>query len=344
MRHHAPAARRPRTGRHALGVPRRRPGHHALGAPRRRTGRRRALAALAVAVAVAAGCGDDDARPDPARSGTLLARAAGASALEPLPGGGLRFGELGGRIRDVTRGGEVRDVARIDVSLGGQRGLLGIAYEGRFTYYVAYTEPAPPRRVVVRRVVPGNSRLIWRGPPSTDLANGGHIELAPDGRLTIGIGDLQDPAAVDDPGTPNGKLLALDTDGRPDQEPDVLSGGWNNPYAFAWTPGGELWVADNAPGERPERIARADPGGRDRPARNLAERIAPAGLAALGDDELLLCGFLSRRIDRISISGRGPADLERPPLATDCTLGVAPLSDGRIAYATRRAILVLAER
>lgn len=302
---------------------------------------RRALGVVAVLTAALAGCsgaGDIDA---PARSGELLVRTQGAAALAALPGGGLRFGELGGRVREVGRDGEVRDLARLRASRGGQRGLVGLAVDDRGRTFAAYTEASPPRRLVVVQVASGSARLVWRGPPSRDLANGGQIAFGPDRRLTIGIGDLQEPARIDDPDAVNGKLLSLDPDGPPDQRPRVLSGGWNNPYAFVWTADGALWVADNAPGERFERIGRGDPAGRGAPVLRLDERLAPAGLAALPSGDLLLCGFVSRRLDRVLIApGRRPR-LADDPLATDCSLGVEPLADGRIAYATRRAILVL---
>jgi len=299
-------------------------------------------AVAAAGLVLLAACGSsDEPRPQPARSGKLLARADGASALAPLPSGGLRFGELSGRVRDVRPDGSLRDVTRLAVASGGQRGLLGLALDARGRTYVAYVERGAPRRLVVARVAPGRRRLVWRGPPSRDLANGGHLELAPDGRLTIGIGDLQDPSAVRDPDMVNGKLLTLNPDGPAGQRPRVLSGGWNNPYAFAWGPDGRLWVADNAPGRRPERIARGDPAGRGAPVRFLRERLAPSGLAAIDAGHLALCGFVSRRLERVDVGGGGPPRIVGSALATDCTLGVARLSDGRLAYATGRAIRVL---
>lgn len=296
--------------------------------------------AVLVAALLLGACGGSGER-SPERSGRLLVRAAGAAALTTLPDGALRFGELTGRIRDVRPDGSVRDVARLSVASGGQRGLLGLAVDPRGRTYAAYVQRRAPRRLVVARVAPGPRRLIWRGPPTRDLANGGHLAFAPDGALTIGIGDLQNPPAIRAPNTINGKLLALDPDGRANQRPRVLSGGWNNPYAFAWGPDGRLWVADNAPGRRPERIGRGDPAGRAAPVRSLTERRAPSGLAAIDADHLAVCGYVSRRLERVDVTGAGPPRIEQPPLATDCALGVARLSDGRLAYATERAIRVL---
>ena len=298
-----------------------------------------AAAGLALLVA---GCGAPALEPPPAaRSGRLLVRTNGAAALVALPGGGLRFGELGGRVRDVGATGTVRDVLRLRVASGGQRGLLGLAIDAQRRTFAAYVQRSGQRRIVVARIAPGRRRLVWRGPPSTDLADGGHLAFAPDGRLTIGIGDLQDHAAVADPRSVNGKLLTLDPAGPPGQRPRLLSGGWNNPFAFAWTADGRLWVADNSAGSAPERVARADPGGRRAPLRELRRHTAPSGLAALGPDELALCGFVSHRLTRLVLAPGAAPRLDPTPLATDCALGVVRLTDGRIAYATRRAILVL---
>ncbi|MGH9164387.1 MAG: PQQ-dependent sugar dehydrogenase, partial [Acidimicrobiales bacterium] len=218
------------------------------------------------------------------------------------------------------------------------RGLLGVAVDAGGRTFAAWTRP--DGRLVVGQVAPAPERLAWLGPPSTDLANGGHLVVAPDGRLVIGIGDLRAPPLVDDPGAPNGKLLSLDPDGPPDQSPRVLSRGWNNPFAFTYTPGGQLWVADNAPGRRPERLARGDGGGPPTAVTELAGKSAPSGLAALADGRLALCGFVSRRLDVYRVGGE-TARRGRRPLAEDCATGAVRLADGRLAYADESSIRVL---
>jgi Glucose / Sorbosone dehydrogenase len=307
--------------------------------------RPRPLAVLAAAVAVlsagwaptgasAATTGrESDREPVPA---------AFAAAIAPLPGGGLRFGErLTGRIREVDASGRPapEPVAVVEVSTSGQRGLLGLAVDARGRTFAAWTRP--DRRLVVGQVDPGPARLVWRGPESTRLANGGHLAFAPDGRLVIGIGDLEARRRVADPDRPNGKLLSLDPDGPADQTPRVLSSGWNNPFAFTYTPGGELWVADNTGGTGSERLARGDR--RDRPTRvtRLRGTRAPSGLAAVNDRELALCGFVSGRLDRYEIGRGGHARRTRPTLARDCRIGVVALTDGSLAYADESTIRFL---
>ncbi len=275
----------------------------------------------------------------------LVARAPGAAAIAALAGGGLRFGELKtGAIREADARGRVRaqPVATVAVSTRGQRGLLGLAVDRRDRTYAAWTDPGG--RILVGRVAPGRPRVVWRGPPSAMLANGGHLVVAPDGSLVVGIGDLQRPDRVRLRGTPNGKLLALRPGGPADQRPRVLSGGWNNPFAFAYTPARELWVADNSPRGRPERLARGDRAS-GRPAfLALPARTAPSGVAALPSGELAVCGVGSRRLERYRLRAgdRLPVGPVGGPLATDCALGVVRLADGRLAYATLTAIKVVA--
>lgn len=279
-----------------------------------------------------ASCGPSLSEPEP-----FVRDANFPTAMAPLPGGGLRYGErLTGLVREVDRRGVKRDepVAAVAVSTKGQRGLLGLAVDDQGRTFAAWTDPT--LTLLVGQVAPPPVRIVWRGPHTSKLANGGRIAFAGDGGLVIGVGELQDPRRVDDPGVPNGKMLKLDPDGPPGQAPRILSSGWHNPFAFAFTPSGRLWVADNAPGDRPERLARADDS--DMRATTLPSRTAPSGLAALSEQDLVVCGYVSHRLLRYRITGSGRAVAQGKPLALDCSLGVVALADGRVAYATETEI------
>jgi hypothetical protein len=297
------------------------------------------VALLGLPAALGCGGGGEEATV-PRDAATLLTRADHVAAMVPLAEGGLRLGErLSGRVLDVDAEGRSRGVvARVPVSTEGQRGLIGLAVDEGGRTFATWTRP--DGRIVVGQVAPGRRRIVWRGPRSTNLANGGTLRFDPGGGLIVGIGDLEDRARLDDPASPNGKLLRLDPDGPADQDPEVVSGGWNNPYAFALTPSGDLWVADNSPGDAPERLARGDRGPRPADVTELEGTRAPAGLEALGDDELVLCGFVSRRLERFRIED-GRAVPAGEPLARDCALGVRRLADGRLAYSTREEIRVV---
>lgn len=272
----------------------------------------------------------------------LVEDAAFPSVLAPAPDGGLLYGErLTGRIRRVEPGGRLRPepVARVEVSTEGHRGLLGLAVDGDGRIFASWTDPR--RRLVIGRVSGRSVEPVWVGPQSKDMANGGRIAFSPDGRLVVGIGDLLEPELVDDPDSPHGKLLALDPQGPPEQRPEVISAGWNNPFAFAFTSSGLLWVADNAPGSRPERIARGDLRGQPTSVTELDGKRAPAGLAALSGGRLAVCGYVSGTLEVFEVVAGGRAQPYRDPAATDCTLDVATLADGRLAYANQDRILTI---
>ena len=222
----------------------------------------------------------------------------------------------------------------VAVTTDGQRGLLGLAVDAAGRVFASWTDPR--RILVVAQVSPAPVRTVWRGPRTADEANGGRLAFARDGALIVGIGDLLDRARVSDPLAPNGKLLRIDPDGPPSQRPEVLSSGWNNPFAFAVTPSGAVWVADNAPGNEPERLARGDVGGRPTAVRALPPKTVPSGLAAVDDRRLIVCGFASGRLLEYRVDARARSQPPRT-LATDCRLGVVRLGE-QLAYAAKRGI------
>jgi hypothetical protein len=259
--------------------------------------------------------------------------------MEALPDGGLLFAERAtGRIRVVTANGSIRGgaLAQVMVRADGQRGLLGLARTPGGEVFAAWIDPAG--FLLVGRVAPGPVRVIWRGPATRRQSNGGRIAFTPDGRLVVGVGDLLERELVTDPGAPNGKLLLLDPNGEESQKPEVHSSGWNNPFAFAVDQDGTAWVADNAPGSEPERLARVSPAGVVTVLAELPARTAPSGLARVPGG-LLVCGFSSRAL--LGYRLRGAALGEHVTLAEDCALGVVRLADGRVAYANEREIRVL---
>ena len=275
--------------------------------------------------------------------GATLSEAPFAAALAALPGGGLRYGErLTGRVREIDPTGNLlpAPVAEVTVRADGQRGLLGLAVDAQDRTFAAWTRP--DGRIVVGQVAPGPTRLVWVGPQSSDLANGGHLVIDPSESLVIGIGDLQARRFVADPARANGKLLRLDPDGAPEQQPITLSAGWNNPFAFAYTPSGALWVADNVGRHGRERLARGDRDGTPTSVTELRGTRAPSGLAAIDDDHLALCGFVSGRLDEFDVSRPGAARVQPSPLATDCGIGAVRLTDGTIAYADPTTIRTVA--
>jgi len=298
--------------------------------------------------------GGPAASPAGATSDVVVAHAASPSAIVALSDGGFRFAERrSGRIREVDGRGRLRRAALATVGVRpgpGQRGLLGLAIDRSGATFAAWTR-ASDGRIVVGQVAPGPTRLVWLGPPSAELANGGRLAFAPvaspigadarlaAGALVVGIGDLQAPSRGADPDTANGKLLALDPDGRPDQRPTTVSAGWNNPFAFTFTGDGRLWVADNAPGRRPERLARADHRGSTQATTGRLRPLAPSALVALGDHRLGVCGYVSRTMREVRLDGDRPSAPGRI-LIDKCAVAAAVLADGRVAFADDDTIRV----
>ena len=282
---------------------------------------------MALVAGLASCGGGPDERPE-AESRLFAPDVTDVTGLVALPDGSLRVGvRATGVVEDVSATGTVGPpVARVEVRADGQRGLLGVAVDADGRTFASWTRP--DGRLVVGQVAPGPTRLVWEGPASADIANGGHLEIR-DARLVIGIGDLTQNERRDDPAVINGKLVSLDPDGLPDQEPQVVSSGWNNPFAFTILGDGAIWVADNAPGDTGERLARGDDDGSDQI--ELPTGTAPSGIDQLGSEELVVCGYKSGALLRYRlVEGRPRAE---GTLATDCRTAVVALGDGGVVYA-----------
>lgn len=228
--------------------------------------------------------------------------------------------------------GEVLATVDANAEAGGQRGLLGLV-EVDEELYAAWTRAGDSRLVVGQ--VTGGERIIWEGPESTDLANGGHLELGADGRILVGIGDLQNPDLIDEPNAPNGKILSLDPAGSADQEPTVLSSGWNNPYAFTVTGSGDVWVADNAPGEQPERLGQGDVP--EVPRADLPDRTAPSVVIDLGPGQIGVCGYLDGDLRVIDVGADGPT-IGDTLVEEVCKTGAEVIGEDLLAVADEQAV------
>ena len=264
-------------------------------------------------------------------------------ALTAQPDGGLLYAErVRGVVRRVDARGrlEAEPIARVSVSTVGQRGLLGVAASPEGATFVAYTGRNRGRPLIVEQVTPSR-RVVWHGPNSARLANGGHLVYDTTRRmLLIGIGDLLERARVTDPAAPNGKLLLLDPQGTPDQKPTVLSMGWNNPFAFTVLDDGAVWVADNVPGERGERLARGDEGIPTHVTRLPADTV-PAAVAALSRRLLVVCSYAQVRTFTYSIRAGSAARQPGPGDGTRCATGIASRQGGRRLWvADERSIAV----
>ncbi len=251
--------------------------------------------AIVAAVAVLGGCGRDDAAPatmlDADPISVRVDRVAGdfgapLLALSPPDDPRLFVVERPGRVWRVDGGR--RDLyldLSDEISEGGERGLLGLAFHPEFAVngrlFVDYTDPEGNTRVDEIRARPGaerldpaGRRLVLRVDQPEANHNGGHLLFGPDGYLYVGLGDGGgggDPNDNgQDPRTPLGAILRIDVDARkagepyaiPDDNPfsdgrdgapEVFVYGLRNPWRFnvdAAT--GDLWIGDVGQDEREE--------------------------------------------------------------------------------------------
>ena len=275
------------------------------------------LTASACGIALAAclsACGNGSASP--AGSTSPPAAQFVIAAMAPLPGGGFLWGDrVTGVIRRVTAAGNPAGgvVARVAVATRNLHGLLGLARTPDGRLFAAWTDPAD--RLTVGQVSPGPTRVIWRAPPFARFDVGGHLAVTPQGWLLLGIGAGVLRTSGGQPSRPDGGLLLLRPDKGPGQAPAVLSTGWNNPFAFAYTPGGRLWVADNVPGTRGERLARGDLDGRPTHVTPLLPGPPRPASPALSQSRLVVCGFQSHLLQAFRITSGQRAVASGAPIA-----------------------------
>lgn len=313
--------------------------------------RNRLLAALLAAFLTVAvvSCGGDDPQFETTLDVDELALG-DVIALRPADEGVEYISRRAGEIYlhrtgdiDLSNGGSNPElITSIPVSIEGeQRGLLGhTVVDGR--RFAAWTDIDSLDLVVGEVDDAGVERIIWAGTGTQSTAIGGHLD-ARNGLLVLGLGSLTDWSKEHG----SGALVTLDPDGDADQQPVVISDGWNNPFAFIVTDTGWIWVADNSPDgsdlpveERaPERIASGiQTGDGDGPI--LLEpppQRAPSAIVELPDGRLGVCGFLDNEMRAYEIvegEGEGEAVIERAGTIGPCLTGAATLPDSSIVTAS----------
>lgn len=258
---------------------------------------------------------------------------AAAVALDATPDGGFVWVTLDGELRDQ----DDQLLATVEVSTEGQRGLLGVTSSTDGRIFIGYTDAE--LRLTAAEIVDGESRVFWSGPESVNGGNGGRLVADPDGSVIYAVGLLNDRAGQADPTSLSGKLIRLDPDAPPDQAPTIISGPWNNPFAFDIAADGTIWVADNDPSDGDERLARGDLGFDPDVAYVFPEDSAPTGLSFVDDATVLVCTYNTRQLVRFDVADdkiTGQPVIEEG----DCRLDVTVLSDGSVAVATGTRIEV----
>jgi glucose/arabinose dehydrogenase len=175
----------------------------------------------------------------------------------------------------AIRGGTVDPAPVLDltgqVSLGGEQGLLGIAFSPTARYlYVNYTDTNGDTHVTEyamkgERADPATRRDVLFVEQPYENHNGGHLAFGPDGYLYIGLGDGGSGGDPHDNGqslaTLLGKMLRVDprpSGGRayripPDNpfvdrseaRPEIWAYGLRNPWRYSFDrETGDLWIGD----------------------------------------------------------------------------------------------------
>lgn len=194
----------------------------------------------------------------------------------------LYVAEKTGRVRAIRDGKPeqkpVLDLSN-EVSLGGEQGLLGLAFspDGRYVY-VNYTDLAGDTHVTEFEMREGTAdprsrRDVLVVDQPYENHNGGNLAFGPDGYLYIGLGDGGsggDPEDhAQDLGSLLGKMLRIDprpTGGMPygipednpfvsrkGARPEIWAYGLRNPWRYSFDRvTGELWIGDVGQNRREE--------------------------------------------------------------------------------------------
>jgi glucose/arabinose dehydrogenase len=252
----------------------------------------RTVGGVGLAVALVTGCrdaGSTSGTPgaSPATTAPIAARITltriatfdSPTTMTARPGSTtLYVAEQPGRIRTVSvaNGTYALDLAVLldlhdEVSSGGERGLLGLAFSPDGSKLYTYFTDTDGQLHLVRWTMAGDAvdrssrKELFVLPHDRPNHNGGQLQFGPDGFLYIGIGDGGGAGDPDqngqNPNTLYGKILRIDpstpgADGKPyaipADNPFIAGGGapevWlygaRNPWRFSFDRNGDLWIGD----------------------------------------------------------------------------------------------------
>jgi glucose/arabinose dehydrogenase len=197
-------------------------------------------------------------------------------AMAFAPDGRLFYNELQtGKIRVVKSGGlQSTPFATIPILTGGERGLIGIAFDPQFAsnrfLYVFHTAPSGKNRIT--RLTDWNgagvdAKVIVDNLPAAQFHNAGNIGFGADGKLYISIGDNGTSSNAQSKSSLAGKILRYNRDGSIPLDNPFGSGvaafnlGLRNSFDFTFHPqSGRIYATENGP-HCDDEINRIVPGG-----------------------------------------------------------------------------------
>lgn len=186
--------------------------------------------------------------------------------------------EQTGKIRIINAGGTIASTPLLDLSskvlLGGEMGLLGLAFHPNFSsngyLYVNYIDKN--QNTIIARFTANKDGTIANPATEKDLIklkqpypnhNGGDLHFGPDGYLYIALGDGGDGGDPGDraqnAGVMFGKILRIDVNsgdpyaipknnpfvGKDNAVPEIWDLGLRNPWRFSFdSKTGEMYIAD----------------------------------------------------------------------------------------------------
>ncbi|MFK8013670.1 MAG: PQQ-dependent sugar dehydrogenase, partial [Marinicellaceae bacterium] len=190
-----------------------------------------------------------------------------------LPDGKLLVTEKQGNLRIVSTDGSVSEpiAIKLDINTKGQGGLLDIALDPNFSknnmIYFSYAQSAKDgqaRTAVAKAKLSDNSvsalEMIWQQaqPYKAGYHYGSRLVFDRTGHLFVTLGDRGGKENVQDMSTHFGKVVRIDTDGKPAKDnpfvskkgalPDIYSTGHRNVQgAYLHPDTGVLWGNEHGP-------------------------------------------------------------------------------------------------
>jgi len=194
------------------------------------------------------------------------------SAVAGLPGDGSAPSALAGerksgRVLLASAGHDAAPFAQLDVRADGDGGLTGLALSPSYVedqLVFAYITTASDNRVV--RFAKGQApKPVLTGIPKGSTGNRGALASDGTGALLVATGDAGDPAAAANPGSLAGKVLRIDTSGKPaagnpTAGSAVYASGLHSPGGICSSADQKrLWVTDH-PANGPDAVFRLQSG------------------------------------------------------------------------------------
>ncbi|QTM98090.1 quinoprotein glucose dehydrogenase [Sediminibacillus dalangtanensis] len=159
-----------------------------------------------------------------------------------------------------------RDLARKPVQLDetlaevSEAGLLGFAFPDSFSedkeafVYYSYSKGQNVYQRVARVEEKADrwkeTGVLLDNIPGGQVHHGGRIEIGPDDKLYVTIGDATKQSAAQDLGSLSGSILRINQDGsipkdNPDPQSPIYSWGHRNPQGLAWDDQGNLYATEH---------------------------------------------------------------------------------------------------